>query len=765
MALQFRISHGGQHAEETGTGESTMSLCVLRVMLACLLTASVARAADDVVIYGGTSAGVIAAIEASRLGKSVTLIEPTQHLGGLTTGGLGMTDVGKPQAVGGLAHEFYHRLWLYYQQPDAWTAQTKDSYKNAMGQGVRAMDDTEQAMWTFEPHAAEEVFESWLNETGVHVVRGERLDLKAGIVKEKTRITELKMESGKTFPAKMFIDASYEGDLMPQAGVSYTVGREANSQYGETLDGIEAIKAVKNQLVAGIDAYIKPGDTTSGLLPGVNHDTGGTDGTADHKIQAYCYRMCLTTDPANSVAIEKPAGYRELDYEILLRSIELGAKSGFFKADMMPNRKTDSNNSGGISTDFIGRNYDYPDGDYTTRDAICKAQENWQRGLLWTLQNSPRVPAAIRRQYARFGLPKDEFPDSNHWARQLYVREARRMVGELVETEGLLRNDHAIEKSIGLGSYQLDSHNCQRYVDSQGHVRNEGDVEIGVPHPYQIDYQAITPKASQCTNLVVPVCLSASHVAYGSIRMEPVFMVLGQSAGAAAALAIDANVPVQQVPYHSLRGQLLAEHQVLTWPVVAETAQVACLGDSITARGYSEALSKLIGVSVANAGAPGDSSKQGLARLSEDVLARKPQVVVVMFGTDDSRLDDEKVHVTPQAFAGNLTAIVKACEAANIKVVLCTLPPIEEAKYFTRHDRAKFNAAGGLPHVLDEYREAALNVGNELHIPVVDLNHSLASDPHWKTDDGVHPTADASCLIAQRIQPVIQPLLSQRKSN
>jgi hypothetical protein len=557
------------------TDELETLMFFLRFLVACLLCLSSARAADDIIVYGGTSAGVTAAVEAARLGKSVTLIEPSQHLGGLTSGGLGMTDVGNPRVVGGLSREFYHRIWLYYQRPQAWTAQTRDSYKNAPGQGIKAMDDTSQLMWTFEPHAAEQVFEDMVTQAKVHVVRGERLNLNAGVIKDGTRIISLKMESGKTFEANLFIDASYEGDVMARAGVTYTVGREANSVYGETLNGIEAAKATSNQLPAGVDAYIKPGDPTSGLLPGINPNTGGTDGAGDQKIQAYCYRMCLTAVSTNRVAIEKPSVYHELDYEILIRSIESGHIKRFFSMSMMPNRKTDSNNTGGISTDFIGYNYAYPDGDYATREAFDKAQDNWQRGLLWTLQNNPRVPEKIRTEYAKYGLPKDEFNDSDHWSRQLYVREARRMIGEFVETEKSLRDDHAVQDSIGMGSYAQDSHNCQRYVDANGHVRNEGDVEISVPRPYKIDYRSITPKSAECTNLLVPVCMSATHIAYGSIRMEPVFMVLGHSAGAAAVLAIDEKIPVQQVPYEKLRERMLAEHQVLTLSDSAEATRPA----------------------------------------------------------------------------------------------------------------------------------------------------------------------------------------------
>jgi hypothetical protein len=518
----------------------------------------------DVLVYGGTSGGVTAAVEAARSGKSVILVDPGSRIGGLSSGGLGWTDLGNANVVGGLSKEFYHRIYEYYQQPGAWKFQTAESFRSAGGQGVRAMDVARQSMWVFEPHAAEKVFNDMLAEAKVKVVRG-RLDVAHGVIMKGARIESFRTEDGRVFQATVFIDATYEGDLMARAGVKYTVGREANSLYGETINGIQAARAHGNQLPDGIDPFNIKGNPASGLLAGVNPNAGGPDGSGDSKIQAYCYRMCLTDVPANRVMVERPAGYDERQYELLFRAIEAGQKDRFFKLDLMPNRKTDSNNDSGISTDLIGMNYNYPDGDYAARDKIAKAQELWQRGLVWTLQHHPRVPESIRQRYAKWGLPKDEFTDTGNWTPQLYVRESRRMLGETIATERTLRDDAVIEHSIGMGAYNMDSHNAQRYVNASGHVRNEGDVQIGVPHPYRIDYGVITPKQEQCENLLVPVCLSASHIAYGSIRMEPVFMVLGQSAGAAAVLAIDDQVPVQKVSYEKLEQKLTAEHQVLAW--------------------------------------------------------------------------------------------------------------------------------------------------------------------------------------------------------
>jgi hypothetical protein len=419
-------------------------------------------------------------------------------------------------------------------------------------------------MWVFEPSAAEKVFNAMIADAGVKVIHA-RLDLQNGVVKEGARITSIKMEDGRVFRGRYFIDATYEGDLMAKAGVSYTVGREPNSLYNETSNGIQVAHALKSKYRNPnwkVDPYRVKGDPSSGLLPGIHPDPGGPDGTGDKKVQTYCYRMTLTNVPQNRVAIEKPEGYDEQDYELLLRSVEAGQKK-FFAESWMPNGKTDSNNSNEVSTDFIGMNYDYPEGDYATRERIAKAHENWHRGFLWTLQNHLRVPEALRKKYRVWGLPKDEYTDNGHWTTELYVREARRMVGEIVETERTLLDPKLPKLSIGMGTYTMDSHFVQRFVDADGYVFNEGNLGLNVPRPYKIDYGAILPKAAECENLLVPVALSAFHVAYGSIRMEPVFMVLGQSAGAAVSLALEGNVPVQKVGYQRLRAVLLQSGQVI----------------------------------------------------------------------------------------------------------------------------------------------------------------------------------------------------------
>ena len=525
----------------------------------------------DVVVYGGTSGGVVAAVQAARCGKSVALVSPTAHLGGLTSSGLGWTDLGKSSILGGLSREFYHRLYLHYQQESAWVWQTRDSYGNA-GQGGPAFNSSLEIASVFEPKVAEAVFSQLLAEQTVTVVTG-RLDLAQGVVMGGGKIARIRLEDGREYAGKMFIDASYEGDLLPGAGVTFTVGREANATYGETVNGIQAAGATKNQLRDQIDPYVVPGDPASGLLAGVNPAPGGPDGSGDHRLQAYCFRMVLTDVAANRVMVPQPPGYSEADYELLFRSIAAGQTSGFFKLDLMPNRKTDSNNTGGISTDFIGRNYG-PGWDWTTlghdaRAALAKEHENWQRGLVWTLQNHPRVPVAIRDKYASWGLPADEFTDNGNWPYQLYVREARRMVSAYVMTQDHCTGAIVAPDSIGLAAYSMDSHNVQRHA-ANGMVKNEGDIQLAVANAYPVSYRSIVPRPGQCANLLVPWSLSASHMAFGSIRMEPVFMTLSQSAAIAACHAIDENIAVQDVAYARLRPLLLAAGQATGDPALGQ---------------------------------------------------------------------------------------------------------------------------------------------------------------------------------------------------
>ncbi len=533
----------------------------MRSLLLALLGLTVTLPAQDIVIYGGTSGGITAAIQAAREGRTAVLIEPTKFLGGLTTGGLGATDIGNKKAIGGLSREFYTGIAKYYADDAKWVHQTREAYFAKRPHGNAGDEGT---MWTFEPHAATAVYDQMLKAAGdkVTVVYGERLDLKKGVIKDGTRIVKIVMESGREFSGKMFIDATYEGDLMAKAGVSYHVGREANATYGETLNGVEVGQAKAHQFIKEVDPYVKKGDPSSGLLPGIEKEPASPDGTGDRKVQAYNFRMCTTDVPENRRNWEKPANYDERWFELTIRNAEAGDLRTSWAPTPMPNRKTDTNNNFGISTDFIGQNWDYPEADYATRAKIWQAHEDWQKGLMWTYAYHPRIPEKIRTAFQKFALSKDEFKDNGNWPRQLYVREARRMISDYVMSEKNCRRKEVIEDSVGMGAYNMDSHHVQRYVDSAGHVRNEGDVEVG-SKPYPVSYRSIRPKASECTNLLVPVCLSASHIAYGSIRMEPVFMALGQSAATAAGLAIEGKTSVQAIDYGALKERLLASAQVL----------------------------------------------------------------------------------------------------------------------------------------------------------------------------------------------------------
>ena len=543
---------------------------VIRAMVASqLIGLSLSHAEDealraDVVVYGDASGGVVAAVQASRMGKSAILISQYGHLGGLTSSGLGWSDIGSDAILGGLSREFYHRLYKHYQKAEAWTHEDQAAFANS-GQGVPAFNPQTELASTFEPKVAEAIFDAMIKEEGVTMVKG-RLDLKKGVIMDGKRISSLVLEDGRAISGQMFIDASYEGDLLPGAGVSFVTGRESNAEFKEEGNGNTGV-AKKNQLRKGIDPYVVAGDASSGLLPGVNPDLGGEKGDGDHRLQAYCYRMCLTDVPENRVMIGKPEGYNEADYEILFRSIEAGQKGGFFKLSPMPNRKTDSNNVGGISTDYIGMNYgkdwNWATLDHDEREKLAARHRDWQLGLVWTVQNHPRVPEAIRKAYAPWGLPKDEFTDNGHWPYNLYVREARRMRSDFVMTEPHCKNRIPVEDPVGMGAYTLDSHNTQRVVHD-GMVRNEGDIQSYLGgKPYGISYRAIVPRQKECENLLVPWALSATHIAFGSIRMEPVFMILSQSAATAACMAIDAGSSVQAVPYDKLRERLVADGQAL----------------------------------------------------------------------------------------------------------------------------------------------------------------------------------------------------------
>ncbi len=512
----------------------------------------------DIVVYGGTSSGIAAAVQAKRMGKTVIIVCPDKHLGGLTSGGLTWTDSGRKEAVGGISREFYQRMKKHYDKSDAWIYQKPDEYSR-----YRPDDD---AMWVFEPHVAEQGFEELVTEYKIPVYRNEWLKRKNGVKKDGQRITSITMLDGKTYRGRIFIDATYEGDLMATAGVSYHVGRESNDVYGETLNGVQTRNAISHQFTKSVDPYVKTGDPDSGILPLIHSGSPGIEGSGDKRIQAYNFRMCLTKVTGNRIPFPKPDNYEPMQYELLARYLDKGWRAIFAKFDPAPNNKTDTNNHGAFSTDNIGMNYDYPEATYKRRREIIKEHEDYQKGLMWFLAYDPRVPMDVKEKTSQWGLAKDEFKDNGHWPHQIYVRESRRMIGDFVTTELHLRRIKPTPKPIGMGSYNMDSHNVQRYVDENGNARNEGDIQINPGGPYPISYNAIVPKASECTNLLVPVCVSSSHIAYGSIRMEPVFMILGQSAATAATLAIDNSIDVQNVDYSKLKTRLLADGQVLNLP-------------------------------------------------------------------------------------------------------------------------------------------------------------------------------------------------------
>lgn len=540
------------------------ALLVLQTsLLSCFAQKMTGPYKADVIVYGGTSAAVIAAVQVVHMGKSVLIVSPDTHLGGLSSSGLGFTDTGDKSVIGGLSREFYHRIYLHYQEPGAWKWQKKEEYGNK-GQGTPAIDGSERTMWIFEPHVAEMIFEDFIKENKITVFRNEWLDREKGVKKVNGKISSIKTISGKQFEGKMFIDATYEGDLMAAAGVSYHVGREANSVYGEQWNGVQVdVFHHGHHFDKNISAYKIPGDPNSGLLPLISKNNPGKQGEGDSRIQAYCFRMCLSDNATNRVPFPRPANYDSTQYELLLRVFNAGWRETFNKFDPIPNKKTDTNNHGPFSTDYIGMNYDYPDASYARRKEIIKAHETYQKGLMYFMANDPRIPADVQNEMKKWGLAKDEFIDNGNWPYQLYVREARRMMGVEVMTENETLGKKAVNKPVGMGSYALDSHNVQRYVTKDGFVQNEGDIGVSPKQPYRIGYGAIIPKKEECQNLLVPVCVSSSHIAYGSIRMEPVFMILGQSAAAAAVLSIDNGVAVQDLDYNKLQKQLLSDKQRL----------------------------------------------------------------------------------------------------------------------------------------------------------------------------------------------------------
>jgi hypothetical protein len=521
----------------------------------------------DLVVYGGTPGGIVAAVAAAREGLRVALLEPTNHIGGMMSGGLGWTDYGRKEVIGGYALEVFQRLGKEYGQVDA---------------------------WRFEPHVAERVFTQMAHESGVSVIFGQRLRERTGVVKQGTRIVQVTMENGNRYQGAVFVDASYEGDLMAQAGVSYTVGREGAAQYREALAGareftpkhqftvkVPGAGSQTRSLPVDVGPFVAPNAESGALLPGVQGGAKGPIAGGDRKVQAYTFRLCLTDDPKNRAPILRPPRYDPARYELLIRYIRRAEQVAgrplvlreVVKPDPMgQNHKVDVNNNGAVSTDAIGASWDYPEGDYATRRRIWQEHADYVAGFFYFLQHDPRVPKALQAETRRWGLARDEFADNGNWPYQLYIREARRMTGGHVMTQRDIQTDLVKYDAIGMGAYNSDSHNVQRIIGARGVVENEGDLWVPV-EPYQIPYRVMLPKRAEATNLLVTVALSASHVAFSTLRMEPQFMIIGQAAGVAAKLAVTGrNVAMQDVDLSRLTAALRTQGAVLQcekpfWPL------------------------------------------------------------------------------------------------------------------------------------------------------------------------------------------------------
>jgi hypothetical protein len=514
------------------------------IILGCVAVAG-AQQSYDLAVYGGTAGGVITAVSGAREGLKVALLEPGAHLGGMATGGLSRTDFGKKEVIGGYALEFYWRVGRKYDI------------------GRFAQD----VAWFYEPKVGEQVLREMLQQAGVQVFMHHRLREKTGVSKSGTQLASITTENGQTFSGKVFADCSYEGDLMAQAGVQYTVGREPSAKYSESLAGVRDRTPLHQFLVA-----ISPNDANGKLLPEVDPGPKAAAGTGDRKVQSYNFRMILSEDPANQVPFPKPPNYDAHRYELLARLLDamakkLGRPQVMHEVTLIakiPNQKADINNQGAFSTDYIGKSWDYPDGDYATRKRIWEDHINYTKGFFYFLAHDPRVPASLQKEVNGWGLAKDEFIDTDHWPHQLYIREARRMVGEYVMTQKDIQTDLKKPDVIGMGSYNSDSHNIQRLATPDGAVENEGDMQVPVT-PYQIPYRMIVPKRQQATNLLVPVAFSASHVAYSTLRMEPQYMIIGEAAGVAAAMAEKAATPVQDVDTAALSAKLKSQGAVFEW--------------------------------------------------------------------------------------------------------------------------------------------------------------------------------------------------------
>jgi len=739
----------------------------------------------DVCVYGGTSGGVIAAVQAARMGKSVALVVVDSHLGGMTSGGLGQTDIGRfgDSYIQGLAREFYVRVGHKYQTG---------------------------AKFTFEPHVAESVFNELVREAHVQVYTNKEL---AAVSMAGQSISAAQMSDGTVFQAKVFIDASYEGDLMARAHVSFTVGRESTNAFHEDYNGVRPPNTGGHQFGnLHVDPYRVPGNPASGLLPLIQNKTA-VAGAGDQLVQSYNFRMCLTRTATNKIDITAPANYSTNQYELLARYIQAMEVAGrkislatFMNIGLMPDGKTDINNNGPVSTDFIGESTPYIEADSTTRRQIWLAHKNYLQGFLYFLATDLRVPENVRASMSSYGLCKDEFTDTAGWPFQLYVREARRMISDYVMTQSNCLGLVVAPDSVGLAAYAMDSHNCQR-IAVNGRVENEGDTYnlTNLPEVYPVSYRSLVPKSRECTNLLVPWCLSATHIAFGSIRMEPVFMILAQSAATAACMAIDNGVAVQNVNISELQERLLKDGQLLQTPPMNGAAhgthphassrsrqshtmdansneahrqrfrgsKVVAFGDSIT-HGYGVPktnnwvgqLQLKFGLDIVNVGINGNTSSQGLGRLQRDVLDQHPDFVIINFGMNDMVMTESNhPKVDQTTFRNNLENMVDRVRTNNSIPILVTANNIIEGDknhyFYHRHTAAYYSSVGGAQAWLDEYLQIVREVADSRHVDLIDVRKAFNSGDRYlllrslangaKNDDGVHPYLFGSDLYARTI--------------
>jgi hypothetical protein len=515
---------------------------LLTLGLAALAMSAAAAERYDVVVYGATAGGTMAAVAASEEGARVALLEPGRHVGGMLSGGLGRTDMDRQQhVIGGLSREFFARVGRHYGQ---------------------------EVAWTFEPSVAEATLRDWLDEAGVDVLFEHRLD---GVEKKGDRIQVLRCVNGGVFEAGVYVDASYEGDLMKAAGVSYTFGREGRARYGESWSGRRELLPGHHQLGVPVSPYDDEGRRLPYIQP---YEELGQIGEGDRKIQAYCFRLCLTRDPDNRLPIPPPEGYDPRRFGLVrnyLRALGERARIGnVLGISEMPNQKTDINAGGGVSTNLPGASWEYPEAGYERRQEIWKEHLDWAHGLVYFLANDPGVPEALRHEVARYGLARDEFVDTGHWPHQMYVREARRMLGEYVLTQHDLDRFRRKHDSVGMAGYNIDIREIQwvavpvpRFPTIALEVLQEGYLSVPI-EPYEIPYRSVLPRQEEASNLLVTSCISASHVAYASFRMEPQYMIVGESAGVAAAQAVRTGRDVHDVDRVELQARLRERGQILS---------------------------------------------------------------------------------------------------------------------------------------------------------------------------------------------------------